>query len=135
MEFVVNGSEIFNDTDTMKAVIKVRESSYFKDLIEFEVELNGIPVLGDQQGKDITVNWEFLDFKAQIDNVESEYNLFSNEDEEGNRVFYTDSNGLEMQTRIQDQRPNFNLSTVQNISSNYYPVNSAIAMRHKLNST
>ena len=47
MEFVVNGSEIFNDTDTMKAVIKVRESSYFKDLIEFEVELNGIPVLGD----------------------------------------------------------------------------------------
>jgi len=81
------------------------------------------------------VNWEFLDFKAQIDNVESEYKLFSNEDEEGNRVFYTDSNGLEMQTRIQDQRPNFNLSTVQNISSNYYPVNSAIAMRHELNNT
>ena len=81
------------------------------------------------------MNWEFLDFKAQIDNVESEYNLFSNEDEEGNRVFYTDSNGLEMQTRIQDQRPNFNLSTVQNISSNYYPVNSAIAMRHELNNS
>lgn len=34
-----------------------------------------------------------------------------------------------MQTRIQDERPEFNLSTDQNISSNYYPVNSAIAMR------
>jgi len=45
-------------------------------------------------------------------------------------VFYTDSNGLEMQTRIQDERPEFNISyTEQNISSNYYPVNTAIVMR------
>ena len=53
----------------------------------------------------------------------------------GKRKFYTDSNGLEMQTRIQDERPEFNLSTDQNISSNYYPVNSAIAMRDLDNNT
>lgn len=58
MEFVINGPEIFNYTDTlnpswsdnkesMKAVIKIRHSPYMKDLLEFTVELNGIPVLGD----------------------------------------------------------------------------------------
>jgi hypothetical protein len=31
-----------------------------KDLIEFTVELNGIPVIKDSLGKDVTVNWEFL---------------------------------------------------------------------------
>jgi len=56
------------------------------------------------------------------------------EDEHGhmfdaNHTFYTDSNGLEMQTRVFNFSPTFNLSTVQNISANYYPVDSAIAMR------
>lgn len=34
-----------------------------------------------------------------------------------------------MQKRVLDKRPSFNFSSVQNVSSNYYPVNSAIAMR------
>lgn len=118
-EFIFDAST--NETDTYKAVLRVTMSPYQSGLIEFDLELNGIPVQADNQGKDVTINWQFL---------EGEHGRnFTNEDAEGKRKFYTDSNGLEMQTRIQDERPEFNLSTVQNISSNYYPVNSAIAMR------
>ena len=35
MEFVIDGPAIFNDTDTMKAVIRVTTSRHMKDLIEF----------------------------------------------------------------------------------------------------
>jgi len=66
--------------------------------------------MADDQGKDVTVNWKMLDFEA-------------------NSTFWTDSNGLEMQERILNYRPSWNWSGDQNISSNYYPVNSAIAMR------
>jgi len=58
------------------------------------------------------VNWKFFDgFEA-------------------NRTFWTDSNGLEMQERRLDYNPKYNwYSDKQNISSNYYPVDSAIAIR------
>lgn len=41
------------------ALVKVRFSPYFQEVIEFEVELNPIPV-DDFQGKDVTVNWKFF---------------------------------------------------------------------------
>ena len=44
-------------------------------------------------------------------------------------VFYTDSNGLEMQKRVLNQRPDYTLVTNMTVSSNYYPVTSAIAFR------
>ena len=59
---------------------------------------------------EVTVNWKVLDF--------------DNKDE-----FYTDSNALEMQHRVLDQRPDYKVSTHMPVSSNYYPVNSAIVMR------
>jgi hypothetical protein len=37
-------------------------------------------------------------------------------------TFYTDSNGLEMQKRILDKRPDWDLQTSQKESSNYYPI-------------
>jgi hypothetical protein len=43
-------------------------------------------------------------------------------------MFYTDSNGLEMQERVINYRPTWDLSTDEYASSNYYPVNSAIAI-------
>lgn len=46
-------------------------------MIEFVVELNGIPVMQDGQGKDVTVDWFFYDLDF-------------------NNTFWTDSNGLEM---------------------------------------
>ena len=60
-------------------------------LIEFEVKLHGIPI-SDNLGKEVVANWQVLDF-----------------DNDG--VFYTDSNGLEMQKRILDFRPDWTLDT------------------------
>lgn len=49
---------------------------------------------------------------------------------DSNKTFYTDSNGLEMQERILNFNPAFKWpSDPQNISGNFYPVDSAIAMR------
>jgi hypothetical protein len=49
----------------------------------------------------------------------------------GNKTFFTDSNGLEMQERHLNYRATYDIltNTSQNISSNYYPVTSAIAVR------
>jgi hypothetical protein len=58
---------------------------------------------------EVTVNWKSLD----IDN---------------RKVFYTDSNALEMQKRVFDFRPDWPFSTHEHISGNYYPINSAIAI-------
>lgn len=47
-----------------------------------------------------------------------------------NKTFWTDSNGLEMQKRVINHRDTFDMkNTKQNISSNFYPVTSAIIMR------
>jgi hypothetical protein len=82
------------------------------EIIKFDLELNGISI-DDGIGKDVTINWKFDDF-------------------EDGEQFWTDSNGLEMQKRVKDDRFSFNLdkSGMQNASWNYYPVNSAIAMRN-----
>jgi len=80
--------------------------------VEWEVQLHGIPVTtSDDLGKEVVVTWEML-------------NSFDNEN-----TFYTDTNGLEMQTRVFNSRPDFTLSTDELASSNYYPINSALAIR------
>lgn len=61
-------------------------------------------------GSEVTVN--FLSF--DIDN---------------NNTFYTDSNGLEMQERILNYRPTWDWKGTQNISGNYYPVQTAMVIR------
>jgi len=48
-------------------------------------------------------------------------------------IFYTDSNGLEMQKRILNYRPTWNLEDNykqlhENVTANFYPINSAITM-------
>ena len=76
------------------------------DFIEFDVELNTIPI-DDSEAKDIIVNWKM-------------YNGFN-----ANKTFWTDSNAMEMQERNVEylSRPE------HSIPLNYYPVTSAIAMR------
>ena len=78
-------------------------------VIEFEVKLHGIPI-SDKKGKEVVVNWELLGF----DNA---------------AAFYTDSNGLEMQKRVLNERPDWTLVTDEKQSSNYYPIQQAIAIR------
>ena len=75
------------------------------------MDLNSLPEI-KLDGYEVVVNFDISDFK-------------------NNATFYTDSNGLEMQKRILNYRPtwnigyNYNLS-LENITANYYPVNSAI---------
>ena len=76
-------------------------------LSAWDVVLYGIPQ--SNQGKEVTVNWKH-------------YNI------NNNNTFYTDSNALEMQERILNYRPTWNLETEEYVSANYYPVNSAIAI-------
>lgn len=76
--------------------------------------MSEVPI-NDNVGKDVTVNWKFYDgFNA-------------------NRTFWTDSNGLEMQERRLDYNPGFPWAhgekDINKISGNFYPVDSAIAMR------
>lgn len=48
-----------------------------------------------------------------------------------NKTFYTDSNGLEMQERMLNYRPSFNFFSFEQVSGNFYPINSAIAIVDK----
>ena len=66
-------------------------------------------------GREVTVN-----FKA-----------FAVQSAEG--VFFTDSAGLEMQRRQLNYRPTWKLNATQPVAGNYYPVNSAIAVRDEAN--
>lgn len=77
--------------------------------IEFEVQMLEIPLI-DNKGREVVAKWSF----DGIDNQDT---------------FYTDSNGLEMQKRVKDSRPDFTLDTKMKVNDNYYPINSAIAMR------
>ena len=63
----------------------------------------------DDQGREVTVNWK-------LDN-------FNN-----NRTFYTDSNGLEMQKRVLNWRQSYDFLSFEEVSGNYYPINSALAI-------
>ena len=77
--------------------------------IDFEANLFGLPLSAN--GTEATFNikpWNML--------------LYSDE-------FWTDSNGLEMQRRVRNQRASFTLNTTDNTTANYYPVNSLLAVR------
>ena len=90
----------------------MRWSLFFDEFIEFEVGLSEVPI-ADNIGKNVVVNWKMFDgFEA-------------------NKTFWTDSNGLEMQERQINHHPTFKAAKgeIQNISNNFYPVDSAIAMR------
>lgn len=59
---------------------------------------------------------------------------FTVENFNNNGTFYTDSNGLEMQKRILNYRPTWDLelnynASLENVTANYFPVNSAVSMR------
>lgn len=85
----------------------------FGELIKFEVELSPLPTV-DKGSRDVTVNWK----------------MFDNFDSRGQ--FWTDSNELEMQSRRLDKLEwlgTSNTSVVERIPKNYFPVDSAIAMR------
>jgi lysosomal alpha-mannosidase len=86
------------------------------NVAKFDVNLDSIP--GEfLNGYEIVAEFEAHDF-------------------DNNKTFYTDSNGLDMQKRILNHREYYNFTEIwkddlhpnhnQNISGNYYPINSAI---------
>ena len=86
-------------------------------VVKFDVDLNSLPNV-------------FLDGYEVVT-----YFTAHGVDNEG--IFYTDSNGLEMQKRQLNYRSYYNITekvysqNPQNITANYYPINSAIALRDK----
>jgi len=86
-------------------------------LVKFVVDLDSLPNFNQKDGKEVIV-------KFHVHHIHN------------NQTFYTDSNGLEMQERIINFRPTWNISSElenpeanQEISSNYYPITSAISIK------
>ena len=100
-----------------QAVVNIRFSpEFFEEIIEMDVELNAVDYEkdpGKSHGKDVTVNWRF-------------YNGFDPKEK-----FWTDSNALTMINRTVNDHDGgfFGPAKISNISSNYFPVDSAIAIR------
>lgn len=67
--------------------------------------LQGIPI-DDGIGKEVTIN------------IKTGYN--------NNKIFYTDSMGLESQKRVIDFRPTWDYKVFEPTSGNYYPINARI---------
>ena len=84
------------------------------NVLKFVVDLGSLPPINGD-GYEVTAKFELSDF-------------------DNNMTFYTDSNELEMQKRILNYRPTWDInenynSSNENITANFYPVNSALSMR------
>jgi len=74
-----------------------------------ETFVDSIPI-ADGKGKEVTLN-----FQTKYAN---------------NKTFYTDSMGLEEQTRILNYRPTWRYEVNEPTAGNYYPINSFIKMKN-----
>jgi hypothetical protein len=92
----------FVDTQNNRSARVIMRAFAKNPAIEVEVRLDPIPATST--GTEVTVN-----FFA--------YNMDTND------TFYTDSSAMEMQKRQLNYRLDWNLSTHQNVSANYYPIN------------
>ena len=96
----------------MKAIVHIIVD-HDLSVLKFDVDLDSLPEIF-LNGYEVVVNFQAHDFNNQ-------------------GVFYTDSNGLKMQKRILNERSYFNLTEYtedyHNITSNYYPITSAISIR------
>lgn len=109
---------LFEDTETMESAFVEVDLNTQNDWFDVTVDLDEIPL--SKKGKEVTLNVKLIDDDSELDL-------------DNGGVFWTDSNGLAMQRRVLNMRPNYDLKTIahQNISSNFYPVTSAIYLRDK----
>ena len=91
---------IFNDWASQEVNLFDNAST-----VEFEWIVGPIPV-DDNIGKNIIVRYDT--------------------DIASSSKYYTDANGREVLERIRDYRPTWNYTVIENVSSNYYPINSRI---------
>jgi hypothetical protein len=98
----------YSDPETNRSARAIVRAFEKNPAIEFELLLDPLPASGG--GQEVTANF----FAYNLNN---------------SKTFYTDSNGLEMQERVLNYRPTWNLTTDEPISANYYPINSAIVVK------
>jgi hypothetical protein len=83
-------------------------------VVKFDVDLESLPP-AIYDGYEVVANFHVANF-------------------DNNQTFYTDSNGLEMQKRILNYRPTWDLvntnykDSLENVTANFYPINSIISM-------
>jgi hypothetical protein len=98
----------------MRAIVHVTIDEVL-NTFKFDVDMDSLPPI-------IYNGWEVI---AQ----------FQVEDFHNNGTFYTDSNGLEMQKRILNYRPTWDLvatnyaDSLENVTANYFPIQSALSMK------
>ena len=99
-ELVQSALIVFNDWASQEVNVYDGLST-----VEFDWIVGPIPI-DDNIGKEVIVRYD-TDITS-----ESKY--------------YTDANGREVLERIRDYRPTWNYTAVENVSGNYYPINSRI---------
>jgi len=103
-----------------------------KNLIQ--IQINGKTVISNLRiYNDITNGIElqsFIDSISITDGAGKEVVLDINVPSiNNNNIFYTDSMGMEMQKRVLNYRPTWDLKVSQPVAGNYYPVQSTIAIQ------
>jgi hypothetical protein len=68
----------------------------------------------------------FIDSIPVVDRIGKEVVLIVDTGIDSKDTFYTDSNGLELQKRVLNYRPTWDLKVMEPSSGNYYPVNGMI---------
>jgi lysosomal alpha-mannosidase len=99
-ELVQSALIIFNDWTSQQFNLYDNGST-----VEVEWSVGPIP-MEDKIGKNIIIRYD-TDIKSAS-------------------KYYTDANGREVLERIRDYRPTWDYNVVENVSSNYYPINSRI---------
>ena len=100
----------FKPPDKIRAAARITLSDN-TDFIKFEVTINDMPVALDQTGKDVVVDWYML------------------ENFDSGKRFWTDANGLEMVPQQLYMHRDYNYTSNNTVSANFYPVTSAIAIK------
>jgi len=99
-ELVQSALIIFNDWASQEVNLFDNAST-----VEIEWTVGPIPI-DDNIGKEVIIRYD-TDIKSAS-------------------KYYTDANGREVLERIRDYRPTWNYTVLENVSGNYYPINSRI---------
>jgi lysosomal alpha-mannosidase len=99
-ELVQSALIIFNDWSS-------QQFNLYDNVSTVEVEWSAGPIpIDDKIGKEVIIRYDTDIASAS--------------------KYYTDANGREVLERIRDYRPTWNYTVFENVSGNYYPINSRI---------
>jgi len=96
--------------ETIRASARININK-FTDFMKFDVEMNEVPIKKDKIGKDLVVDWSILD------------------DFDTDGEFFVDANGLQMIEKRLFHRREFEYTSNNTVSANFYPITSAIVVR------